>query len=360
FQGTFNFSDALRLTFGLRFTEEEKDVISNQFQTDDQVGMGNRSDNVTLAVINGNAFGAYARDLTGSRKTSKWIPSMNLQWDVNSDAMLYFTASEGFKSGGFSSSDNGRPADAGPDNCSINRCTSAHDGFEFDDEEVMAFEIGGKHTLLDGAMTANWALFHTEYENLQVSVFRGISFLVTNAAESTIQGFEADLRWQANENLLVGLSAAYLNAKFDKYVDAPCTAAQIDAIGGSCGTNGENDLSGRGTTFGPDTTASLFFDYQLPVGDTMEFFLGGDINYSSRFSTAGDADPIDYQGAYTKIGLRTGLRSTEGSWEATLYGRNITDEEVAMIRFDVPVLAGSHAQTTDEGRVLGLRLKYNF
>lgn len=358
-QGAFNISEDFRLTLGLRFTEEDKDVVSRQFLSDDVTGIGVPSSNPFLASITGGAFGAFARTLSDGRSTSKWIPSANVQWDASPEDMFYFTISEGFKSGGFSSADNGTPTDIGSDFCASG-CTGAHEEFEFEDEEVLAYEFGGKHELLDGAMTANWAAFRTEYDNQQVTVFKGVSFLVTNAAQSTIQGVEMDVRWQTSENLLIGASGAYLDAKYDKYVNAACTALQIDALGSRCGNNGENDLSGRGTTFSPDWSASVFFNYAQPVGDGLEFFMGGDMNYSDSFSTAGDSDPIDFQKSYTKFGLRTGLRDSAGTWEATLYGRNITDEEIAMIRFDVPVLAGSHAQTTDEGRVWGARIRYNF
>ena len=36
-------------------------------------------------------------------------------------------------------------------------------GFEYDDESAKSYEIGGKHTLLDGAMNLNWAYFNSEY-----------------------------------------------------------------------------------------------------------------------------------------------------------------------------------------------------
>ena len=48
---------------------------------------------------------------TRTASTDQWIPSANLQWDVTDDTMLYLTWSEGFKSGGFTSADDGEPGD---------------------------------------------------------------------------------------------------------------------------------------------------------------------------------------------------------------------------------------------------------
>ena len=90
----------------------------------------------------------------------------------------------------------------------------------------------------------------------------------------------------------------------------------------------------------------------------LEWFVGGEANYRDSFFPAGDNDPIDEIDAYTKVNLRGGLRGD--NWELMAYGRNIFDKEVAVQSFDVPVLAGSHAQYLDEGAVFGVRGKYTF
>ena len=46
---------------------------------------------------------------------------------------------------------------------------------------------------MDGAMTVNWALFDSTYEDQQVSTFVGLGFVVTNAASTEVRGLEADL-----------------------------------------------------------------------------------------------------------------------------------------------------------------------
>jgi len=363
-QGTFNISDTFRITLGLRYTEENKDAISTQFLSDDVTGIGSPSLNEELVITQAETFNTYTYAYKEKRSTDKWLPAANIQWDVGEDTMLYISLSQGFKSGGFTSADDGEPGGflvgqvPGPDDPSV--FTTPSDDFEFEDEEVDALEIGGKHTLLDGGMTLNWAYFYTEYDNLQTSVFKGVGFGVANAAASIVQGIEVDMLWQATDNLRLGANASWLNAEFDEYKDAPCTAVQLD-VDPRCGTAGgftDNDQSGQNTTFAPDYSASLFADYSYLMNSGMEFFAGGEINYKDEFSPAGDNDPIDVIDAFTKVNLRLGLRGE--SWEVMAYGRNIFDEEAYSNNFDVPVLAGSHALVFDEGAVFGLRGKYNF
>jgi iron complex outermembrane receptor protein len=371
-QGTFNISDTFRVTVGLRYTEENKDVKSSQCLADDNgpdriTSLGrciSYEENPFLHNVQAGSFNTYAYDYSEKRSTDKWLPAANFQWDVGEDSMLYVSLSQGFKSGGFTAADDGNPGGLGvselPSPGNLPVYTTAADDFEFEDEEVDALEIGGKHTLLEGGMTVNWAYFYTEYDNLQTSVFKGVGFGVTNAAASIVQGFEVDVAWQATEELRLGANASYLDAEFDEYKDAPCTAIQLDAdtLCGTAGAPTNNDQSGETTTFAPEYSASLFVDYSLLMDSGMEFFAGGEVNYKDEFSPAGDNDPLDMIDAFTKVNLRLGFRGE--AWEVMAYGRNIFDEAAFSNHFDTPVLAGSHTAYMDEGAVFGLRGKYSF
>jgi len=372
-QGTFNFTENFRLTLGLRYTEEEKDVISKLFLSDSDLGIGTPNNSYFLAATYATAFNTYAYNYDEDRTTDAWIPSMNLQLDISNDSMLYFSASKGFKSGGFTASDEGEPGGLTPGSfpCAPNNdftvdISSCYDStipgedFEFDDEEVVAFEIGGKHRLLDGGMTINWALFNTEYSDLQTAIFDGLGAKVKNAASSEILGIEVDTMWQATDQLRLGANFAWLDASYDSFEDAPCTAIQLDADS-LCGTplgSISNDLSGKPTLYASEYSASLIFDYVRVFNSGLELFTSGEVNYRDDYNSSGDNDPIDVVDSSIKVNLRLGLRGD--SWEFMAYGRNLTDEESFMQSFDTPVVAGSHSQTISEGRVLGARLKYTF
>ncbi len=372
-QGTFNISDTFRITVGLRYTEEEKEVESMQFLSDSFQGMGVPNDNYFLALTQASAFNTYAYDYEEDRKTDKWIPSFNVQWDVGEDTMLYATFSQGFKSGGFTSADDGEPGGVpfrtlpcppSPGGVvDLETCydvTATSEDFEFDDEEVDAFEIGGKHTLLDGGMTINWAAFYTKYDDLQTSIFKGVGFQVKNAASSEVYGIEVDTQWQATDNLLLGGNFAWLDATYDDFADGPCTVIQLDADP-QCGQPGGatiNDLSGEPTTYASDYSAALFANYDYLLDNGIELFFAADVNYRDDFNSAGDNDPLDVIDAYTKVNARIGARGD--SWEVMLYGRNIFDEANLAQGFDTPVLTGSHTYFMEEGEIWGARLMYIF
>ncbi len=73
---------------------------------------------------------------------------------------------------------------------------TALDNFQFEDEDVTAYEVRAKLTFAGGAAQANIALFRSEFDNLQVSTLQGsVTFNVGNAASAVTQGIEADIRW---------------------------------------------------------------------------------------------------------------------------------------------------------------------
>ncbi|MDX1736198.1 MAG: TonB-dependent receptor, partial [Halioglobus sp.] len=170
---------------------------------------------------------------------------------------------------------------------------------------------------------------------------------------------EIDTRWAATDNLTLGGNVAWLDAEYKDFADAPCTAIQLDAdpLCGTAAGVSDNDLSGEPTLYASDYSASLFWDYIIPV-DSLEVFVSGEVNYRDEFNSAGDNDPIDVIPDYTKVNLRIGLRGE--MWEVMAYGRNIFDEAALQQSFDTPVLAGSHSYFMDEGQVFGLRARYDF
>ena len=373
-QGTYDVTDALRVTVGLRYTEEEKDAVSRQRLGDLNCPSGSTENSLLglcaegysyfLDIIQASSFNTYNKNWVGSRKTDDLSPSVNVQWDVSDSSMLYISWSQGFKSGGFSAADDGEPGDfsvaqlpppPGPNGNFVSTVPNAD--FEFDDESVDAIEIGGKHEFMNGAMRLNWAAFYSEYDDLQTTIFKGVGFSVKNAASSEVQGLEVDWLMQVTDALRVGVNAAYLDAEYGDFPDGPCTAIQLDA-NGLCGTpagiaqGSQNDLTGYRTLYASEWSGNAFVDFRTPIMG-MELFAGFDVNYRDEFDSAGDADPFDVIDAYTKVNARIGL--TGNNWEVMAYGRNIFDEVAYQQSFDTPVLAGSHTWFMEEGAVFGVR-----
>ncbi len=360
-QGTWDLTDTLRLTTGVRYGEEEKEA--SQSANCAEWDSYNLIDGGVCAAT--NPLGLVLAEFTPhdfddlSRDEEDWTYTINLQWDVTSDIMAYATVSTGTKSGGFN-----------------NFALSANaDEAEFDQEEVKSMEIGAKMSLLDGAAELNFAVFDMDYDDLQASIFTGATgFKVENAATATVRGFEADGRWQIAESLMLRGSVGYVDFEFDEYDVAGCTNAQKDALtavstaaGGlpwgtfikpAPGTTAsgatavdldgdgntdscEQDLAGGTNAFTPEWTGSLSLEHEINIGDNLYLRTVLDANYLDDHHTAADNDELVYQDSYVLTNLTVTLGAQDDRWDVSFVGRNITDEEYITYSNDMPLFAGN-------------------
>ena len=399
-QVSYDLTDTLNLTLGLRYTEEDKDVIAITDVTYDsasRAGAGLSTGGIATAVdysgigpgMNLGAFmghsllaallGRYETDFDESRSTDQLLPGVALSWTPNSDSSYYLTYSEGFKSGGFNAA-----IDQDPVFALVNgQRTALRDqpgvGFEFDDETGWSVELGGKHTLLDGDMTFNWNLFTSEYQDQQVSTFQGTGFVIANAGSSTSSGVEVDMQWQLSDEFRLIAAAGLLEAEYDKFEGAACTALQQSAVQGlgvltpnSPVTSADgcqqlfNDAGGAagqvqdisGGQLGAKYSGSVILEYTTPISDSMMWFTHFDANFTDGYYMTGDLDPIDYQNGFKLYNIRAGIRTD--NWMVMAYGRNIGDKLYATGAADLPVARGSHFIYSGATEVYGLTVSYEF
>ena len=267
----------------------------------------------------------------GNRDKTKFSPEVKLVWDVGSDSLLYFSWSEGFKSGSFDFRANNK-------NFYPDMATS----FEFEDEEASNFELGGKFLLGGGSVELNGALFFTEYDDLQISIFDGsLGFNVGNAASAEIQGLELDLRWAATDNLTISGGLAFIDFEFTDFENGQCYFGAIpDVDSNGDGTPDLCNYTGNSNQLVSDVQGNVSFDFRVPVGNSLEFGVLFDVFYTSEYDASATFDPALVQDAYTMLNARVSIGSQSGRWEIAALGRNLTDERVLSFGGDTP-LAGS-------------------
>jgi iron complex outermembrane receptor protein len=303
-QLTFNWSETLRTTLGLRYVREEKEGFRELFLY--QSGTRNNVDPVTGAVL--SALNIEAHELHRIRDVGVTLPSLNVQWNATPDVMTYFTATQGAKSGSFDARNNN--ASEGPGGGGTN--------FEFEDELATAYELGAKMALADGAAELNFAIYHVKYEEMQVSVFDGVAgFVVSNAGSALTQGVEVDSRWLLSESFMLTGSLAYLDFEWLDYREGPCVATDDEDI---C------DLTGKQNQQTPRWSASLSGTYSVPLSSSVMLDFTADVSYKDRHFTSGDLDPRGIQDAYTKVNARLAVGEINGRWSLALVGKNLSDE----------------------------------
>jgi len=191
----YDVNEDLRLTFGARYSEEEKK--SKQ-----------RTIYVTFADLppldpenNGYGFPKYDQE--------EFTWKFNATYNMNNDTMVYGTISSSFKSGGVNpisvDDDLADPA-AGGDPANLG----------FKPEFVDAFELGLKSTFMDGAAQFNGALFYYDYKDMQQSKIVAVTSINQNS-DAEITGFEGEFRWAATENLELTANVGWVDAEIGEY-----------------------------------------------------------------------------------------------------------------------------------------------
>jgi iron complex outermembrane receptor protein len=139
-------------------------------------------------------------DVTREDSFKKFTPRAGLNFKATEDLLLYASFSRGFKQGGF----NGRPL-AGPQEVTA-----------FEPEVLDSWELGAKAQWFDRRLTTNLALFHSIYNDIQLTVNQTPLNFVANAAKGTINGFELETVVQPTRWFAINAAIGYLDAQYDE------------------------------------------------------------------------------------------------------------------------------------------------
>ncbi|MEX0896533.1 MAG: TonB-dependent receptor [Steroidobacteraceae bacterium] len=338
----WNMSEEFRSTIGLRFSKEEKDasrtLTITEIDGDPLVGLQAAAAPAVYAAVF-NVRRTDLHDLSGSREEDQLLPSLTFEWAPDDNTMMYVSWSKGAKSGGFDARSNNPTVPPGT------TCTAPNTPvgclplngigtFEFEEERATNFEIGTK-LRFGNAVELNAALYMTDFEDLQVSTFDGVlGFNVRNAGESEIKGLEVDLRWQATENLQLFSSMAYTDFEFLDYI-GQCAFGQPPDAGDGLNCN----YKGKTNEFVAPWVITMGGNYIRPIGASLAFRVGVDAYYTDQYFVAPTIDERQVQEAYYKVNGRIGVGDQDGSWDISVIGKNVFNEQILPYGNDTP-LAG--------------------
>ena len=152
------------------------------------------------------------KDLRGPTHFKKFTPSASIRYAIADRSNIYFSYSQGFKSGLVGSGD-----------AFTTQCPGGNDGCTHNPtikpENITAYEVGFKGRVLDN-LNVNLALFHYDWKNIQVFFYNPPSGFYQNAASARVNGIDMDFNWRATRELTISGGGSYLDGKFKKYPKA--------------------------------------------------------------------------------------------------------------------------------------------
>ncbi|MGI9341795.1 MAG: TonB-dependent receptor [Gammaproteobacteria bacterium] len=342
----FDFTDRWRASIGARYSHVEKEAVRvlqegdldrRAFDLSDPDDFARLS---TGAVLYSAIFKAAFHQLAGNREEDQLSWELVTEFDATDEIMVYASAKQGFKSGGYDVRSNSEP-DPGTTGAGVLFPAFLQPvvagnvdpgSFEFEDEEALAFELGSKMSLLGGAADLGVTVFYTQFDNLQVSIFDGtLGFNVGNAAEATSQGVELDGRWLITDQWMLTGSLAYLDFEFDNFPNGQCNQGQAPTS-----PDGKCDYSGLTNQYVAKWSGAFGLNYEQQIAALL--FRGTlDVLFTDEFEPSQNLDPRVTQDAYAKVNLRLALGAPDGRWEVAVLGRNLTDETIVTYANDTPL-----------------------
>ena len=303
----FDVTEKLGLTVGLRYTDEDKTFEGRQ-----------RDLNSFPSKVGFPAFlHPDPNDLTriyplGVNKKSFTNTSarFGIDYDISEDVFAYFSFSQGFKSGGWTT------RLLMPEVDIVNGVPVPGDAPGFDEEEADAFEIGIKSRFLDNRVQVNLAAFYTDYTNIQITVQRGISPTFENGGEGEVTGFEGEFQTYLSDNFVLTGSVGILDAKYTKLPSETLLTLQNKFVNT------------------PDFSTHVGGDYTIPLKSKGSLTLHADYTHNSRVENDNVNNPLFSQPSIDLVNVSAVYEAPSGRWQLILGGHNITNERYIVSAFE--------------------------
>lgn len=269
-----------------------------------------------------------------SRSFSQVTPQTSLAYRFTPDFMTYFAFAGGYKAGGFNTA-------------SVTGRTT------YDQERSWNYEWGFKGRALKEKLGFQFALFYTDWRNLQLNTPNGASlatFDIVNAGNAASKGIELSLNYQATSNWTLFGSAGIQRARF--------LSGSMDNnpfLGGGLGA--QVGVSGNKVPYTPDYTVAVGSQYQWDLGGGWSLYARGDVQFMGGFNY--DSINGAAQDAYTLANFRLGVRNQR--WFTEAFVNNAFNTKYYPTAIPFPGLAASgYVAETGAPLTFGVRAGVKF
>ncbi|MBW2942165.1 TonB-dependent receptor domain-containing protein [Zhongshania aquimaris] len=401
----FNITEQLKLTAGLRYTEEKRSsTYSKAYAKQSSLGYGNRTvslpyfyefdgcptacnfrnDMPGMTSVFDWDFISFASDSLSTNDRA-WTPLLSLQYVLGDlseqfgldDAMAYITYSEGFHAGGVTAGAVDDEAEDvtfefGSDGSVTLARTSpgagAEDPITFDPEKVKNYEVGLKLQAIDKRVQANMAVFYMDYTDMQVTSTANRAGLpipfVENVGSSVISGFEGEFIFLPTNNWRILANASYTNADMKEW---EAQKLILNAFDGSVSEIASETRDDEPLPRVPRWQAYFMSDYTIPFSDGSLITPSVSARYVSEVYHGFDRGSFLYgkdtvtSDPVTMVDARVTYLSPDQRFEIALWGKNLTNKTDYLVG-GIPLVdvTGAMGQVYANPRTFGLEMTYRF
>lgn len=355
-QGTYHFDDRLSVTGGVRYSTVKKDVDYLISASDFGAPLTGYAFNPTSAVLNRNfgwmlyvdpAVPATVRptSITRGRRFNAWNPSASINYEVSDRLSVYASFNTGTKAGGFNDQEKSGLL---PEN------GAALDPFEFNSEQAKNYEAGvkfaGRHARFEAA------LFHTTYDDMQVSQAISGGTVTSNAASAHANGVELGGQLLLARGFTVSGDFAYIDAKYDNFPGVGCIPSPVPT---TCDPVAANARGGKLTGL-PKITGSINPAYETNLSDQLKLRVFGRAYYNDGAQWSPTQDPNTRTPSYWTFDAGATIGQIDKGWSLSVTARNLTNEVVQGYLLPWLVPAGGYQVIVSPGRQVFMDIRFSF
>lgn len=370
-QAVWDINDVFTLTFGIRYAEDEVTAEENLFRYSETGGDSflalyggvaavNRVNGGLVANADGEMIVPTEKVTNGgipfalsvyrpfNRTDEKTTGRINLDWNVSDSILMYFSATSGYRSGGF--------------NLVFFSNTPT-----YDPEELIAYEIGYKTQFLNNTLQINGSFYLYDYKTIhtvatEVTTLGGTSSSVLEAPGGEVIGIEAEALWLATDRLTLGGNFSFTPSEYTEslLISDPSRSAVPSSLYPEFESLVE-DIKGKQLLQVPEGKATAWASYTLPLSGGSQLELFGVYSWTDEVFYSPFETRDEKADAYARADLRATWTSADDNWVVAGFVNNIFDEigNLQVLRQGEAEFFRHNSGTTLP-RMFGMEFSYNY
>ncbi|WP_310014685.1 TonB-dependent receptor domain-containing protein [Novosphingobium sp. 1748] len=325
-QGSYNFTDNLKLTAGVRYSSDDKSRVG--------------------ATVNDNLLTGVRTTFqtnNASRNFSKTTWRVGVDYDLPGIGLLYANVATGYKAGGFN------------DGCEIGTgtgCALPASALYYQPETLTAYEAGFKVHTPDNVLRFNGNYFHYDYNGLQVSsvqnVCGGPCQVTANAATAKVDGVELEAVVRPAKNHTIDAMVTFLDARYGTYTPP---------------INGANtNFAGLQLNRSPKSVVALGYTYNQPLSNGGEVVLNARTRVSASYALTDVGNGAFFrQPGYSKTDITVTYNSPDKKYYVGAFAKNL-ENRIVLTGATGQTASSSFAGTAvfEDPRTFGVRAGVKF
>jgi iron complex outermembrane receptor protein len=334
---SYDITDRLNATLGVRWSDRTyKTVVYDPDPTQGafllqppENGGGHGPGNIYTGTVNRvDALPDFGTDFT---------PKLSMTFDWTDNVMVYGSYAEGYTQGATDE----------------NRATNPATVVTLGPEIVSTYEIGLRSVWQDGRLVFNANYFTSDWDGLRVPILPVVNGeqlplpYNTDDGKAETSGFEAELYWALSDAWQLNASIGLLDTKYLAVGDPDESPLRI----------------GAPFQYAPESSASVGLQYMMTLSSGADLTVRGDYGWMDEYErdAAEQRQPLNgSEPAYGLLSLRARYTAPDGTWSASIFGTNLTDERYVNGGFDARNPYGLDFILVGRPRELGASLQFNF